>query len=171
MTWQQPVYHSYEYITNKHIVFLCMSYQRLFMERFVCFTWPTRLDLLNYLSKRDPSFQIKLLKCVRYSPPRKYRECSNECWKLKRCLPAMKKGMGCDSVSEIMEPQTVRGSLHLQILEDRIYIVPLWCLYGGVTCIWIKYIICLSYTFSNFFGWNIRAYRIYWESQSRIFNP
>jgi hypothetical protein len=171
MTWQQPVYHSYEYITNKHIVFLCMSYQRLFMERFVCFTWPTRRDLLNYLSKRDPSFQIKLLKCVRYSPPRKYRECSNECWKLKRCLPAMKKGMGYDSVSEIMEPQTVRGSLHPQILEDRIYIVPLWCLYGGVTCIWIKYIICLSYTFSNFFGWNIRAYRIYWESQSRIFNP
>jgi hypothetical protein len=36
----------------------------------------------------------------------------------------MKKGMGCDSVSEIMEPQTVRGSLHPQILEDRIYVVP-----------------------------------------------
>jgi hypothetical protein len=49
------------------------------------------------------------------------RECSNECWKLKRCLLAMNNGMGCDSVSEIMEPQTVRGSLHPQILEDRIY--------------------------------------------------
>jgi hypothetical protein len=53
----------------------------------------------------------------------------------------MKKGMGCDSVSEIMEPQTVRGSLHPQILEDRIYVVPLWCLYEGMTCIGIKYII------------------------------
>lgn len=139
---QLRIYYQQTYRFSLHV-----SWQRLFMERFVCFTWPTCQHFLNYRSKRDVSLQIKLLKCVRYSPPRKYRECSNECWKLKRCLPAMKKGMGCDSVSEIMEPQTVRGSLHPQILEDRIYVVPLWCLYEGMTCIGIKYIILFQLCF------------------------
>ena len=60
---------------------------------------------------------------------------------IKEMSTGYEKGMGCDSVSEIMEPQTVRGSLHPQILEDRIYVVPLWCLYEGMTCIGIKYII------------------------------
>jgi hypothetical protein len=81
---------------------LHVLWQRLFMEQFVCFTWPTRRDLLNYLSKRDLFLQIKLLKCVRYSPPRKYRKCLNECWKCKEMSTAYEKG----GVNEIMEPQS-----------------------------------------------------------------